>query len=308
MSRILVTGGAGFIGSHIVDEYINLGHEVWVVDNLSTGKLENVNPKARFHNLDIQDEAIIKFFEKWKFDVLNHHAAQMDVRISVNNPVFDAQTNIMGSLNLYEAAKRTNVKKIIFASSGGTVYGEQEYFPADEQHPLNPCSPYGVAKLANEKYLYYYSNVHKIESAILRYANIYGPRQNPYGEAGVVAIFINKMLKGKSPVINGDGMNTRDYVYVEDVVRANVLALEENFSGIYNIGTAAENDVNYIFRTLKAFIGAQCEEIHGEAKTGEQRRSVLSCSKIYEKAGWQPNIEFEKGLGLTVNWFKENTE
>jgi UDP-glucose 4-epimerase len=304
MSRILVTGGAGFIGSNIVDEYINLGHQVWIVDNLSTGKLENINPKATFIKIDLQDNSLINLFEEIKFDIVNHHAAQMDVRISVDNPVFDAQTNIIGALNLYESARKTNVKKIIFASSGGTVYGEQEYFPADENHPTNPCSPYGVAKLANENYLYYYHNIYGINTVCLRYANIYGPRQNPHGEAGVVAIFINKMLKGENPVINGDGQNTRDYVFVKDVARANVLALDDNFTGTYNIGTEIENDVNFIFRNLKNIIGAETKEIHGEAKTGEQRRSVLTYSKIKEKAGWKPEIEFSKGLQLTVEWFK----
>ena len=222
--KIIVTGGAGFIGSHIVDAYCALGHDVVILDNFSSGKIENCNPKARIITMDITAEAINNLFEKERFDVLNHHAAQMDVRVSVNDPQFDASTNILGGLNLYEAAKKNGVKKIIFASSGGTVYGEQQEFPASEDHPKQPLSPYGISKLANEHYLYYYKQEYGISSVILRYANIYGPRQNPHGEAGVVAIFTNKLLAGQEPVINGDGLQTRDYVFVSDVVQANIHA------------------------------------------------------------------------------------
>jgi UDP-glucose 4-epimerase len=302
--KILITGGAGFIGSHVADAYIADGHDVCVIDNLSTGKIENVNPKAKLYEIDLNDSKINDIFKSEQFEVVNHHAAQMDVRISVGDPIFDARTNVLGSLNIYEAALKNGVKKLIFASSGGTVYGEQQYFPADESHPNNPCSPYGVAKLANEYYLNYYALVHGIDTAILRYANIYGPRQNPHGEAGVVAIFLNKMLTGATPQINGDGKNTRDYVYISDVVEANRLALKDDFKGIFNIGTACEHDVNFIFRELNALCGNNAEEFHGEPKQGEQRRSVLSFEKIRKEHSWQPQVKFAEGLKLTYDYYK----
>jgi len=234
--KILVTGGAGFIGSHVVDAYLELGHEVVVVDNLSSGSIENLNPKAKFYEMDIRDSDIEDLFKNEKPDVVNHHAAQMDVRKSVEDPIYDADVNIIGSLNLLQNCIKYGVKKFIFASTGGAIYGEQDYFPADEEHPTRPLSPYGVAKLTVEKYLYFYKEVHGLNYVVLRYANIYGPRQNPHGEAGVVAIFTSKMLKGEQPVINGDGFQTRDYTFVGDVVRANVLALSYEKSDVFNIG------------------------------------------------------------------------
>jgi len=302
--KIAVTGGAGFIGSHIVDAYIDQGHEIVILDNLSTGKKENINPKAKFIEIDISSPDVSSVFEKEKFDVLNHHAAQIDVRISVDDPIFDARTNILGSLNLFDNCKKTGVGRIIFASSAGTVYGDQEYFPADEDHPKLPISPYGIAKYTCENYINYYSMTYGIKKSILRYTNIYGPRQNPHGEAGVVAIFANRMLAKQKAVINGDGTFTRDYVFVGDVVKANVLALNDDFNGAYNVATAVENDVNFIFRTLKEFTSSGIEEIHGPAKTGETQRSVCSYNKINKDHGWQPEIDFKTGLGLTVDWFK----
>lgn len=302
--KILVTGGAGFIASHIVDLYIAEGHEVVIIDNMSSGKPENINPNAKFIKMDITDKQIIDIFRAENFDIVNHHAAQMDVRVSVNDPKFDATTNIIGGLNIYESAKETGVKKIIFASSGGTVYGEQDEFPAGEDHPLRPCSPYGISKLANEKYLYYYREVYGIDYVALRYANVYGPRQNPHGEAGVVAIFAKKMLNNEQPIINGDGENTRDYVFVSDVVQANYLALNDEVSGEFNVGTGIENDVNFIFRTLNELTGSKCNEIHGEAKAGEQKRSVISYSKFEKLHGWKPTVNFKDGLAETVDFFK----
>jgi len=302
--KIALTGGAGFIGSHIADAYIEQGHEVVVIDNLSTGRVENINPGVKFVELDINSSKIDELFATEKFDILNHQAAQIDVRISVSNPIFDAQTNILGSLNLYEACKNNGVKKIIFSSTGGAIYGEQDYFPADEEHPLRPCSPYGIAKLVNEKYLYYYKEIYGIKHMILRYANVYGPRQNPYGEAGVVAIFINKMLNGEQPVINGDGSNTRDYIYVSDIVKGNLIALNEGASGIYNLGTAKENDVNFIFKELNEIAGCKFSEFHGEAKLGEQKRSVVSYLKILNCFGWKPDVDLKEGLLKTVDFFK----
>jgi UDP-glucose 4-epimerase len=304
--KIALTGGAGFIASNIADEYIALGHEVHIFDNLSTGKLENVNPKAKFHETDIRTPEIRRFFELEQFDIVNHHAAQMDVRVSVGNPAFDAGVNIIGSINVYEAAVATGVKKIIFASTGGAVYGEADILPTSEDYPPKPCSPYGISKYANEKYLYYYSEIRKIETAILRYSNVYGPRQNSQGEAGVVAIFIGKMLQGEQPYIYGDGLNTRDYVFVSDVVKANVLALSDAYKGIYNICTAIEVNVNEVFDKIKSITDAKCERAHLEGKQGEQRRSCCSYDKIKRELGWTPDVDLDMGLRLTVEYFKKN--
>lgn len=302
--NILVTGGAGFIGSHVVDAYIDLGHNVIVIDDLSSGSLENLNPKAKFHLLDIRDDKVEEIFKSEKIDVVNHHAAQMNVRKSVEDPIFDADVNIIGSLKLLQYSVKYGVKKFIFASTGGAVYGEQDYFPADEEHPTRPLSPYGVAKLSVEKYLYFYEQVHGLKYVILRYANIYGPRQNPHGEAGVVAVFTSKMLKGEQPVINGDGLQTRDYTYVGDVVNANVLVLDYDKSDVFNIGTGIETDVNTLFHKLKTLTKANCEEFHGPPKAGEQRRSVISYEKIHKVLGWKPSLSLDEGLKVTVEFFK----
>jgi UDP-glucose 4-epimerase len=228
----------------------------------------------------------------------------MDVRVSVQDPSYDARINILGGLNVYESAYKSGVKKIIFASSGGTVYGDQEYFPADELHPTKPISPYGIAKLSNEQYLYYYAHIHGLPFVAFRYANVYGPRQNPHGEAGVIAIFTQKLLRGEQPIINGDGLQTRDYVYVGDVVQANVLALQPQMIGAYNIGTAIETDVNTLFRHLRDLTGSQCEEQHAPAKQGEQLRSVLSHERIRSAFGWTPRMDLIEGLSYTVDSFK----
>ncbi|MCZ7613469.1 MAG: NAD-dependent epimerase/dehydratase family protein [Ignavibacteriaceae bacterium] len=294
--KILVTGGAGFIASQIADEYINEGHQIFILDNLTTGFEKNINLKAQFIREDICSSAIISLFEKEKFDVVNHHAAQIDVRKSVNDPVFDANTNILGTINLLQASIKTGVKKFIFASTGGAIYGEQEYFPADEKHPTNPVSPYGITKLTIEKYLYFYRNEYGLKYSILRYANVYGPRQNPFGEAGVVAIFTNKLLRNENPVINGNGKQTRDYVFVEDVVKANVIALNDNSSEIYNVGTGTETSVNELFLKLNKVAGNKAEEKHGPAPKGEQLRSVISSAKLFNRFKWKPSIKIDEGL------------
>ena len=303
--NILVTGGAGFIGSHVVEAYISAGHDVIVIDDLSSGVKENINPKAEFHQLDIRSADIEQVFQRHKIDVVNHHAAQMDVRRSVADPKFDASVNVMGGLNVFEAARQHGVKKIIFSSTGGAIYGEQDYFPADEEHPVRPLSPYGITKLVTEKYLFYYKEVHGIEHVVLRYANVYGPRQNPHGEAGVVAIFAKKMLQGESPVINGDGKQTRDYTFVGDVVKASVLALNYPGSSIFNIGTGLETDVNELFRILRGWLSPNCAENHGPGKQGEQRRSVISYKKIERELGWKPLVDLSEGLRLTAEYFKK---
>ena len=302
--KILVTGGAGFIASQIADAYILEGHEVHILDNLSTGFEKNINPKAIFINSDITSQSILSLFKKERFDVVNHHAAQIDVRKSVNDPIFDANTNILGTINLLQAAVKTGVKKFMFASTGGAVYGEQEYFPADEKHPTNPVSPYGITKLSIEKYLFFYKIEYKLNYTILRYANVYGPRQNPFGEAGVVAIFTNKLLKNENPIINGDGEQTRDYVFVEDVVKANVIALNDNTSDIYNIGTGVETSVNELFAKLNQISGSKASEKHGPAPKGEQARSVITSDKLYKKFNWKPSIKIEEGLKKTFESFK----
>ncbi|MCE5328975.1 GDP-mannose 4,6-dehydratase [bacterium] len=305
--KILITGGAGFIGSHVSDLLIENNYDVCIVDDLSSGKLENINSKAKFHKCDVRDSKLFKIIEEEKPQTVIHNAAQMSVRNSVDDPENDASINIIGGLNLLEACKKLKIKRIIFASSGGVVYGEQQYFPADENHPLKPICPYGVAKLSFEKYLFYYNYIFGIKYVALRYANVYGPRQDPFGEAGVVAIFSKKLLSGGQPVINGDGCQTRDYVFVKDVAKANLSAVRSEVVGEINIGTGVETNVNDIFNILKkAAERTDLEEIHGPAKEGEQKRSVLSYKKAYEILGWKPEVKIKEGLFETFNWFKES--
>ena len=304
--KILVTGGAGFIASQIADAFINEGHQVVILDDLSTGFEKNINPKAKFKKANICDKYLDKLFAEEKFDVVNHHAAQMDVRRSVKDPEFDATTNILGTINLLQNCVKYGVKKFMFASTGGAVYGEQDYFPADEKHNQQPKSPYGISKLAVEKYLYFYNSEHKLNYTILRYANIYGPRQNPFGEAGVVAIFSTKLLKGEQPIINGHGKQTRDYVFVGDVVKANVLTLKDETSDVYNIGTGIETDVNQLFHYINDITKADKEEKHGPAAAGEQLRSVITSDKLFNKFGWRPSTKLEGGLKSTVEFFRNN--
>ena len=303
--KIAVTGGAGFIGSHVADRFIREGHKVTVIDNLSTGVESNVNKKARFFKVDIRSAVIDKILEKIKPDVLCHHAAQIDVRKSTDDPIFDADVNILGSLNLLNACVKHKVKKVIFASTGGAIYGEQDYFPADEKHPARPLSPYGVTKLTIEKYLHLYRVTYGLEYVSLRYANVYGPRQNPLGEAGVVAIFAERLLAGKKAVIYGDGKQTRDFVFVEDVVEANLLALDHPKSDVFNIGTGTETNVNSIFGMLKEETGSRQKKIHAPPKPGEQERSVLDYSKAQRLLKWKPKCDLSTGMSKTVEFFQE---
>lgn len=303
--KILVTGGAGFIGSHIVDGFINLGHDVFIIDNLSTGQIENINPEAKFYLTDIRTAEVEKIFALEKPDVLCHQAAQMDVRKSVADPMYDADVNIRGTLNLLQNCIRNQVKKVLFASTGGAIYGEQDVFPCDESHPIRPVSPYGVAKQSVERYLYFYQVEYGLSCSILRYANIYGPRQNPKGEAGVVAIFTNKMLSGEQPVINGDGRQTRDYTYVGDVVEANLKCFKREENEVFNVGTGIETDVNTLFHMLNERMGNRAAEKHGPGLPGEQRRSVISYQKARSVLGWKPETDLKTGLAQTVDFFKE---
>ena len=302
--RVLVTGGAGFIGSHIVDRLVQEGHKVSVIDNLSTGKTENLNREAEFYKLDIENPRIEKVLKKEKPEVICHLAAQMDVRRSVADPAFDAKTNIIGMINLLEYAVRNGARKVIFSSTGGAIYGEGGHYPTAEDHPARPVSPYGISKLTGEHYLFYYQVMYGLNYTALRFANIYGPRQDPFGEAGVVAIFTKKMLKNDQPLINGNGMQTRDYVYVEDVVNAVMLALENNVNDTFNVGTGVETTVNDLFRLLVELTGSNVREMHGPAKKGEQMRSCLSFDKIKKTMEWEPSIPLRTGLANTVEFFR----
>jgi len=301
--KILVTGGAGFIGSNLVDALIEKGHDLVVVDNLYMGQMENLNPDAKFYLMDIGSKEISKVFEVEKIDVVFHQAAQMDVRKSVDDPMFDASVNVLGTLNLLQNSVKHKIKRFLFASTGGAIYGEQDYFPADEEHPTRPCSPYGITKLTVEKYLAYYNLTFGLNYTMLRYANVYGPRQNPHGEAGVVAIFIKRMLSGEQPIINGDGKQTRDFVYVGDVVRANLSAMEKNLNDVFNVGTGIESDVNVIFREINDLVGKNIPEKHGPGMEGEQLRSVISFEKTKKHLDWEPQVNLRQGLKETVEYF-----
>ncbi len=303
--NILVTGGAGFIASQIADAYIEEGHKVIILDDLSTGRLENVNKNAEFICANIQDPEVEEIFQKHRIDVVNHHAAQMDVRKSVEDPIYDAKNNVLGFINILQNSAKNGVKKVIFSSSGGAIYGEQDYFPADEEHKLQPYSPYGITKLVGEKYLFFYALNYGMKYTALRYANVYGPRQNPHGEAGVVAIFIKMLLEKQQPVINGNGEQTRDFVFVKDVVRANVLALQNEESNIFNVGTSIESTINDVYRILSTETGANLDEQHGPGKEGEQFRSVVSYEKIKKTLGWEPKTSLQEGLKETVEYFKK---
>lgn len=302
--KILVTGGAGFIASHIVDSYIKAGHEVVVIDNLSTGKANFVNPKAKFYKADIRDtEEMSRIIGEFKPEVINHHAAHIQVGYSVINPQFDAQNNVIGLLNIMQAAKEVGIKKMIMASTGGAMYGNQKT-PFKDSMKEEPLSPYGVSKRAGELYLNYYHQEFKIPYTALRYANVYGPRQNAHGESGVIAIFSEMIAAGKQPIINGDGTHTRDYVYVTDVTRANELALKTDFVGSINIGTTEETTTNEVYRQVVAEFGAKMEEKHGPARPGEQITSSLDYSRAKEVLGWEPTIKFNDGVKKVVAWYQ----
>jgi UDP-glucose 4-epimerase len=301
--RILVTGGAGFIGSHVVDRFIERGHEVAVLDNLSSGFRELVNPAARLYEADLTDSAAVeRCFAEFRPEVVDHHAAQIDVRRSVDDPVFDAGTNIVGALGLLQACTRHGVRKFVYASTGGALYGEGRQLPATEQHPVNPESPYGVSKHTLEHYLYLWKLLHGLEYTVLRYPNVYGPRQNPHGEAGVNAIFILLMLQGKRPRIFGTGEQVRDYLYVMDVVEANDMALAQGGGEIVNLGTGIGTSVNDIFRELKAIVGFEGEPVYETARPGEVQRIYLDATRAKMVLGWTPRMSFRDGLAQTVEW------
>jgi len=316
--RILVTGGAGFIGSHVADAYLAGGHEVGVVDDLSTGSRENLDPRVRFWRVDIRSPELQQVLAEFQPEVINHHAAQMSVSASVRDPRHDAEVNILGSLNLLEGAVRHRVRRVIFASTGGAMYGDQESLPTPETVFPKPVSPYGVAKLAVERYLHAYQAMHALPAIVLRYSNVYGPRQNPHGEAGVVAIFAQGILQGRELIVNGDGEQTRDYLFVGDVVHANLLATEASLPpatnaaqagpgegiAILNIGTGVEASVNDLVGMFRHLAGGAVSWRHGPPRPGEQRRSALDCSLAKRLLRWESATNLRTGLARTFNWFK----
>ena len=302
--KVLVTGGAGFIGSHVTDVLLDAGHEVWALDDLSSGRRENLRPEVRLVVADIRSPEAARLVESGSFEVMCHLAAQMDVRRSVTDPRFDADVNVGGFLNLLEAARNSGVRKVVFSSTGGAIYGEQDVYPAPESHPTRPVSPYGVSKAAGELYLGYYRAQYGLESVALRYANVYGPRQNPHGEAGVVAIFSERLLRGETCIVNGTGQQTRDFVYGPDVARGNLLAATSDVEGPINVGTGIETDVNRLYALLADAAGTDRPAKHAPAKPGEQMRSSVDPSRAAEMLGWRPTVALEEGLRRTVEWFR----
>ncbi len=307
--KIVVTGGAGFIASHIVDRYVQLGHQVAIIDNLSTGRRENVNPQAAFYEVDITDAAAVaEVMAAEKPELINHHAAQMSVRRSGQEPAFDAATNILGGINVMEAVLAVGTSKIIYASSGGTVYGELEYIPADESHPIRPASHYGVSKHTVEHYLELYNQAQGLVYTILRYANVYGPRQNPHGEAGVVAIFGNQMLHGEQSTIFGDGSDTRDYVFIDDIVDANSRVLDHGDNEIFNLGTGQQITVRETFAAISAATGFTGQPHYSESRVGDIAHNALDAAKARQVLGWEPTVDFEQGIQRTIEYLREAAE
>ncbi len=307
LKKVLITGGAGFIGSHVADLLIKENYDVIIVDNLSRGKIENINLKAAFYKIDISNEELKDVFAREKPEIVIHMAAQLDIRISVEDPVTDANQNIIASLKLLEYCKLFGIEKIIFSSTGGAIYGEQDYFPADEVHVQNPISPYGIAKLAVEKYIYFYYQKFNLKFVNFRYANIYGPRQDFSGEGSVVAVFIDKILNNKQPVIFGDGKQTRDFVFIEDVVKFNLLAIQNDIVGNFNIGTSIETNIIELFDLIKEITGKKIDKKNVPAKAGETIRSVLTFQKAFQAFGHKPAIDLKTGIQKTVNCFRAAT-
>jgi len=310
--RILITGGAGFIGSHVADAFIAGGHDVAIVDDLSSGSGANVRGGARWYRLDVRNAGLDAVLSEERPEVVCHHAAQVSVRRSVEAPQADADVNVLGSLNVFEAARRHGVRRLVFASTGGAIYGEQTGAAADETHPCRPRSPYAVAKLAVERYLDYYCATFGLQGVVLRYANVYGPRQDPHGEAGVVAIFMQRVLAGLAPTIYGDGEQVRDFVYVNDVVSANLAALDaatpEGEAAIFNIGTGRATSVNALWRVIERIARPTADAYHEPARSGDVRRSVLDAARAARQLGWQPRIDVEGGLARTWTWFLEHAD
>jgi UDP-glucose 4-epimerase len=304
--KILITGGAGFIGSHIVDAYCDLGHDVVAIDDLSTGHARNVNPAARFIQMDIRDAHLDELFADERFDLVNHQAARGNVRASIEDPLVYADVNVRGGVNLLESSRKHGVRKFVYASTGGCVYGEPKYVPSDEAHPIAPRDPYGASKASFELYLPVFAHLWGLKYTIFRYPNVYGPRQDPLGEAGVVSIFLGQMFRGHQPIINGDGEQERDYVFVTDVARANSLALEGGDNNVFNVGWGVGTSVNTVFQELCDIIGKRVSAQHGPAKEGEVRRSCLDSSRAKSVLGWSPTVQLRDGLALTADFVKSS--
>jgi len=306
--KILVTGGAGFIASHVSDRLLSLGQRVSIVDNLSTGKRENLPEAATFYEIDIRDKGLEKVFEAEKPQVVIHHAAHANVAESVRNPGHDASVNIGGSLNVLECCVRHGVERVVYASTGGALYGEACYIPADEVHPIDPVSPYGVSKHAVEQYLYAYGQTHGLEYVILRYPNVYGPRQDPHGEAGVVAIFSLQLLTGKQPTIFGDGGKTRDYCYVSDIVDANILALSSPSGGVYNLGRGIEVSDLEVFESVQEAVGSDIQPAYAEVRPGEVEHIALNATKAEQELGWKWKVDLIGGVATAVEFYRQQIE
>ncbi|MFQ5914563.1 MAG: NAD-dependent epimerase/dehydratase family protein [Nitrospinota bacterium] len=300
--RILVTGGAGFIASHVVDAYLAEGHEVAVVDNLSRGKKENLNPGEDFHEVDLCEARELRAaFRRVRPELVNHHAAHTDLRGAVEDPVFDLRQNVLGTVNLLELCREFSVGRVIFISSGGALYGEPQYLPVKEDHPISPLSPYGLSKYVGERYLELYHRLYGLDYSILRYPNIYGPRQDPKGEAGVVAIFADRIRRGRRPEVFGDGRKSRDYLYVGDVVRANLLAAgEAGRCGVFNLGWGKEISDQEVFEAVRDALGSDVEPVYGEKRPGEIDRICLDASRAASELGWRPEVPFREGVRRTV--------
>lgn len=304
MANILITGGAGFVGSHLAEAYLAAGHRVVVVDDLFTGHRENVHPNCEFYEMDIRDPELESLFRKYEFEVVSHQAARGNVRASMEDPMTYADVNVRGGVNVLECCRKYGARKIIYSSTGGCVYGEPRYLPADEAHPLQPRDPYGASKASFELYLPVYAMNYGLRFTILRYPNVYGPRQDPFGEAGVVSIFAGQMLRGMQPIINGDGEQLRDYVYVADVVCANLLVLNQGDDDVFNVGWGHGTSVNQIFHELKSILASDAEEVHGPHKLGEIRQTYLNSAKAAANLGWKPEVSLAEGLQRTVEYFR----
>ena len=301
--KVLVTGGAGFIGSHIVDKLIARGDEIIIVDNLSTGKSENINKEAKFYNVDISSDELGEVFKKEHPEYVIHLGAQVDVNKSIKDPLYDAQINIIGSLNILENCKRYGIKKIVYSNSGGAGSGEPQYLPVDENHPIDPLAPYGVSKHTVEHYLSVYHKIHGLAYVSLRYANVYGPRQDPFGEGGVVAIFCYNLMHNKPSKIFGTGEQTRDFVYVGDVADANIAALDYDKSDCFNVSTNVEITINDLYNEIKNIAEASVDPLYVDARKGDIFRSVLSCDKIKKFLKWNPQVTLNAGLKETMAFF-----
>jgi len=302
--KVLVTGGAGFIGSHLVDACISAGYEVAVVDDLSTGRRENVHPAAKFYQVDITGDLLAEVFAEVRPEIVIHHAAQASVTRSVQDPQYDVMVNVLGTIGILEQCVRWKVRKVVFASTGGAIYGEPTSLPVTEDHPLAPISPYGITKYVGELYLTFYQRAYGLPYVSLRYANVYGPRQDPTGEAGVVAIFIDAMLRGRAPTIFGDGTQTRDFVYVGDVVRANLLAMRSDVVGVLNIGTGIETPVNLLYEKLAQLTGFPDPPVYADPRPGDVYRIALDATRARILLGWGPEVALEEGLRRTVQAFR----